>query len=58
MKELIKPAKRREVFELLRVTAFHEEAGYYNKTDYYQQGAGGNFYWKGGSVPSQEDILF
>ncbi len=58
MKELTKPAKKREVFELLKVTAFHEERGYYLKFDYYHQGPGADYYDRGGALPSQEDVLF
>ncbi len=58
MKELVKPSKKTEVFEGLRVAAFYEENGSYQRHNDYQQGGGHDLYHQGGAVPSDEDILF
>ncbi len=58
MKELVKPSKKTEVFESLRVAAFYERDGIYSQVNEYWQGKGWDNYSRGGSMPSQEDILF
>ena len=37
MKELIKPKKKKEIFESLDATAFHEDCGTYDRSGQYTQ---------------------
>lgn len=59
MKELIKPKKKRVVFEKVNAYTFSESPdGYYSQRNYYLRGGGSDVYTRGGDILTNEDILF
>lgn len=59
MKELIKPKKKRIVFEKVNATALWTESdGTYHRTDSYSRGDGADHYLRGGDTNIDDDILF
>ena len=59
MKELIKPKKKKEIFENLNVTAFHEDCGSYDRSGQYGRWTIIDQYWQEDSVDSStNDLLF
>jgi hypothetical protein len=59
MKELIKPKKKKVVFEKLNFSTYGETPdGYYHRENLYSDSGGDDLYLRGGDPGFEDEILF